>query len=275
MTTSTKILGLGVVTVDHVMMVSSFPEPDSKNESIASRFQMGGPVPVALAQLRRFGRDCHFLSAWGDDGFGHVIEKRLTSEQIDFSSTCRQNVDTSVTQIWLEDTTGQRTLVTSRVNGDGIVNLVTKEFLSQFNILHLDGWPTNAALTAATLIKKQGGLVCIDTGSPKPGAVELLKLADVVNCPKRFCEQFLGENDLKEASKQIAAFGPRLVTVTDGANGAVLHTQGETLYEPAMKLKQVADTNGAGDSFSGALIHGVISKWPPGRILKFANTCAT
>ncbi len=274
MTISAKILGLGVATVDHVMTIPSYPEPDSKNESIASRFQMGGPVPVALAQLRRFGRDCHFLSAWGEEGFGSVIENRLSAEQIAFPLACRQDVSTSVTQIWLEETTGCRTLVTSRVNDSGTAKHVTEEFISQFNVLHLDCWPTDAAFAAANLMKQQSGLVCLDTGSPKPGVEELLKIADVVNCPKRFCEQFLGEENSREAARKIAAFGPRIVTVTDGEHGAVLHTQGETLFEPAMKLKQVVDTNGAGDSFSGALIHGVLSDWDPERILKFSSTCA-
>ncbi|WP_417848145.1 carbohydrate kinase family protein [Thalassoglobus sp.] len=272
--TAPKILGIGTVTVDHVMTVSDFPAPDTKNEAISTRFQVGGPVPIALAQLSRFGHSTNFLSAWGDDPFGNLVEERFKAEGIAFSPACRGDFATSVTQIWLKESTGQRTLVTSRTHGAAITELLTAEFVSQFDVLHLDCWPSEAALLAARFMKENGGFVCVDTGSPKAGVEEILRIADVVNCPKRFCEIFLNVSDLEEASRRVSTFGPKIVTVTDGENGSVLHTQGETFHQPALKFGNIVDTNGAGDSFSGAIIHGVLQNWPPEKVLKFAATCA-
>lgn len=269
-----KILGLGTVTVDHVLTVSSYPKPDSKNEALDSRYQVGGPVPIALSQLRRFGYSADFLSLWGNDAWGDVIEKRLHRENIGFQSSSRQSIPSSVTQIWREQETGQRTLVTSRVEGSSIAEQVTKDILSQFNLLHLDCWPTDAALKAAQLMKQQGGMVSIDTGSPKQGVEKLLQLADIVNCPQRFCTEFIGESDLRQAAKRIADFGPMIVTVTAGEQGATLAANGEVYFQKARQLSRTVDTNGAGDSFSGALIHGVLQCWPPEKILEFAVLCA-
>ncbi|MBT5020142.1 MAG: hypothetical protein HON04_15525 [Planctomicrobium sp.] len=269
-----RILGLGTVTVDHVLTVPSYPESDSKNEAIDSCYQVGGPVPIALSQLKRFGHSADFLSLWGDDAWGDVIEDRLKRENIGFRSRSRKSISSSVTQIWREQETGQRTLVTSRVDGGLLAGMVSEEFISQFDLLHLDCWPTEAALKAAEMMKEQGGLVSIDTGSPKPGVEKLLELADIVNCPQRFCQQFIGEFDLRKAAKRIAEFGPKYVTVTAGEHGAALAANGEVYFRQSRQLSRTVDTNGAGDSFSGALIHGVLRSWSHEKILEFAVACA-
>ncbi|TWT57044.1 5-dehydro-2-deoxygluconokinase [Thalassoglobus neptunius] len=130
------------------------------------------------------------------------------------------------------------------------------------------------SLRAAKEVKAHGGLVAIDTGSPKPGVEEILKLADIVNAPRKFAEQFLGESDIKKASRAIAEYGPKTVCVTDGENGAAMFAKGKTRFEPATTPPQVVDTNGAGDCFSGALIHGVLQKWSAERILRFCTVSA-
>lgn len=269
-----NILGIGTITVDHVMSVSRYPEPDSKNDAIRSRYQVGGPVPIALSQLRRFGHSATFVGAWGDDAWGKVIEERLQREAIEFPPDCRSEAPSSVTQIWLEEETGQRTLVTQRVERQNLFELIDEDTISQFEVLHLDCWPTGAALKAARLMKAKGGLVTIDTGSPKPGVEKLLPLADIVNCPERFCKAFTGETDMRRAVELISQLGPKFVTATAGEKGAVLAHGGQVYRCNSMKIREVVDTNGAGDSFSGALVHGVLSKWEPEFILSFATACA-
>lgn len=271
---SPRILGLGTVTIDHVMTVSAHPLRDTKNEALDSHYQVGGPVPIALAQLTRFGYRPHFLGEWGNDAWGHVIEQRLQDEGISFSTLSPQQFATSVTQIWLEKETGARTLVTARTPGDSLAQLVTKELLTQFHVLHLDGWPTDAAFKAARLMKEQGGIVSLDTGSPKPGVKELLAYVDVVNCPLRFCTGFLGLSDLRGSAQTVLSYGPQLATVTNGEQGAAIATREDCLVQPAMKLDRVVDTNGAGDSFSGALLHGFLKQWTPEKILSFAVVCS-
>lgn len=274
-TAAIKILGLGLVTVDHVMTLDGYPDPDTKNEAISSCLQMGGPVPIALAQLRNFGYSAELLSSWGDDPFGGLIEARLQLSGIAFHPRSRQEGTTSVAQIWLNQKSGERTLVTSRTPGHGIQERLLQVNWKEFQALHLDCWPTEVARLAAFKMKESGGIVCIDTGSPKSGVQEILRMADVVNAPQRFCELFLRESDPTQAALKLAKFGPRWVTVTAGEQGAVLSHQGTTFFQPAIQYGPIVDTNGAGDSFSGALIHGVLSGWEPERVLKFAATCAS
>lgn len=270
-----QILGLGTVTIDHVMRVAHYPKADSKNDANGSHLQMGGPVPIALSQLRRFGHHCHFISAWGGDQFGMTIEQRLSAEGIGYAETSGKSVSTSVTQIWLDESTGERTLVTQRADSSTVASTVSAEIISSFDVLHLDGWATDAAIRAAELMKEQGGIVCLDTGSPKPSTSALLALADVVNCPRRFCEDYFNESDPQRAVEKLSSMGPQVVTVTDGERGAVIRMNGKTLTQAAYSFGRVVDTNGAGDSFSGALIHGYLNAWEPEKILRFATACAS
>jgi fructokinase len=67
-----------------------------------------------------------------------------------------------------------------------------------------------------------------------------------------------------------ARFRLRGVTVTLGAKGCALLLAGDYVEVPGYPVR-VADTVGAGDAFSAALIHGIGEGWPVGRIADFAN----
>ncbi|MEW4489636.1 PfkB family carbohydrate kinase [Thalassoglobus sp. JC818] len=271
---SGHILGLGLVVVDHIMTVERYPNVDSKNEAVASLTQIGGPVPIALSQLVKFGHRCRFIGSWGSDPWGQLVENSLSQRGIEFEHSIDTSQATSVSQVWLEQPSGRRTSCTVRNCRTGIETRLRKEDLSQCQLLHLDGWPGEIAIETARVVKSHGGLVAIDTGSPKPGVDEILKLADIVNAPRKFAEQFMGESDIQRASRAIAEYGPKVVCVTDGENGAAMFADGETRFEPATRPPQVVDTNGAGDCFSGALIHGVLQQWSPERILRFCTVSA-
>lgn len=269
-----RILGLGVVVVDHVLSLPRHPLPDSKNEATASRLHGGGPVPVALAQLKRFGWEAAFVSRWGEDPFGEFIEDWLRRDGIDFPGGCRQDRNTGVSHVWIEADTGIRTSVTVRPDSAGLEELVDERRLGAFDILHLDGWAFPAAHRAARIVKNMGGIICVDTGSPKPGIDELLRLADIVNAPLKFCRQFFGTTDGIEGSRRLAALGPKIVTVTNGDRGAVLRRGHDVWSGDPLPLKQVVDTNGAGDVFTAGLIHAATRGFPGDRLLQFAVAAA-
>jgi ribokinase len=140
--------------------------------------------------------------------------------------------------------------------------------------LHLDGSFGDVALQAAETVKSAGGRVMLDTGSPKPGIEELLRVADVVNAPRRFIEEFCGVSDLLVGARTILERGAKLVTVTDGEAGAVMGTEAGTWHVSALPVPRVIDTNGAGDVFSAGIIHGVLCGWAAERTLRFASALA-
>jgi len=74
--------------------------------------------------------------------------------------------------------------------------------------------------------------------------------------------------------RQIAArFELKAMALTKGANGSSLWVDGRTVSRPGSKLV-VADTVGAGDSYTAALALGLLAGHTPERIIEFAHRIA-
>lgn len=268
------IAGVGTVVVDHQIVLDRYPEPDTKNVVRSDRFQVGGPVPTALALLARFGLRTTFLGNWGSDAFGEIIERDFRDEGIDFTGSRRRTQSrTGMAHVWIDAATGARTVGCVRAEEPLLPSEIDEGLLAKSAALHLDGWPAEAALQAARIVKAHGGTVFLDTGSPKPGMEELIPLVDVLNCPRPFLSAFFGHDDLDRGGRELLERGPRMVTITDGTNGATLFTGGEKFTQPAFPVTAI-DTTGAGDVFCGAIIYATLADWPAARILRFAAATA-
>ena len=64
-------------------------------------------------------------------------------------------------------------------------------------------------------------------------------------------------NDMATLSKIIKNWGPKIVVVTDGPDGAYMSDENNVLYSPSTPNAKV-DSTGAGDSFGSALVSGYI-----------------
>lgn len=88
----------------------------------------------------------------------------------------------------------------------------------------------------------------------------------------KICEIFSVEGaDEKEKAKNLYNhFDLELLCLTRGANGSLLITSDETDEHFGVKTS-VADTIGAGDSFTAAMTHGFLRGWDLKKINAFAN----
>lgn len=268
------VIGLGTVVVDHLVILPNAPIPDQKTSILSDHFQIGGPVPTALTLLRRLGWRCSFISTWGNDSYGQMIENDFSREDLDYAmSANRAAARTGFAHVWVDQQTGSRTIAAYRPPEGIPPTCLQHPHLRSARLLHLDGWPGELAIDAARLIRQHGGMVSLDTGSPKPHMRELLQHVDVVNCPRRFIQTFFKTDDLHAASAALLEMGPRLVTITSGADGALLRTSDQLIEKPAIPINAI-DTTGAGDIFCGGLIHGLLNDWPAEQLLDFAMTAA-
>lgn len=268
-----EIFGIGTVVVDHVIELPHFPAEDTKVEVANAWNQVGGPVPVALSAAAFYGAETGFLGRWGNDAAGINIHQTLRDRGIDLSN-CSSADDwaSGFAHVWVDSSTGSRTIAYSR--GDFPVpneHDVNDAMLSDIRILHLDGWAGDAAIKAATIVKRNGGTVVLDAGSVKPRMDELLPLVDVVIASKLFRESQFG--NLEPTAEQLLSLGPPNVITTDGASGATWITSGSVVQEPAIRIEAV-DTNGAGDIFCGCILHALRLQKTRREALQFANNVA-
>lgn len=77
-------------------------------------------------------------------------------------------------------------------------------------------------------------------------------------------------NDLESAGRLLPQYDLRLVCVTRGSNGSLLISRDEISEHLGFKVK-IADTVGAGDAFTAALVHGLLRNEPLSRINDLAN----
>ena len=271
---SFSILGMGTVVVDHQVVVRELPEPDAKAEILSDRFQVGGPVPTALALLTRFGASTSFIGKWATDRWGEIIEDDLGQARIDLGqAVVSPAVRTGFAHVWVEAGTGRRSIAAYR--GSHPLEPADLEGIAwpDYHALHLDAWPSDTAIEAARQMKSAGGRVFIDFGSPKPNWETLVGLADLVNCPHRLLDVLFPDTPMEKAAKRLVALGAGEVTVTDGDSGAWFCDANTELHQPAMPVEAI-DTNGAGDVFAGAMIFATLKNWPADRRMRFATAAA-
>ena len=267
------VVGVGLVVVDHLVVLAQHPPQDAKTNIISDACQVGGPVPTAQVLLSRFGKQCAFLGSWGDDQYGPLIAEDLAAENLNLSaSRLLPGTRSGYAQVWIDEQAGTRTIACHRPQHWLPPSELDETLFQQTRAVHLDGWPPETSLHAARLARQAGALVSLDTGSLKPGMPELIPLLNVMNCPRRFISEYLDTDDVHAAGTALLAQGPEIVTITDGTRGAWLFTEAGSLHCSALPVLAL-DTTGAGDVFSGALLYGILEAWPLERVLQFA--CVT
>jgi fructokinase len=111
-------------------------------------------------------------------------------------------------------------------------------------------------------------------------SVEILRESlDIANVVKlnheelpRIAQMFeiKNQNARQAAGEMISRFDLELVCVTRGASGSVLVTKNEFSENAGLEI-EVADTVGAGDAFTAALVNGLLRGWNLNNINEFAN----
>lgn len=84
------------------------------------------------------------------------------------------------------------------------------------------------------------------------------------------CSVAVGEGTPDEQADRLLEAGVRLAVVKLGSEGVMAATAGERVISKPIPV-QTVNGLGAGDSFGGALCHGLLSGWPLESVLDFAN----
>jgi len=105
---------------------------------------------------------------------------------------------------------------------------------------------------------------------------ESMKLATVVKLNHEELPKIMRSFELENRSEEdsarqlLSSHGLKLVCVTRGSAGSLLVSADERSEHPGFKVK-VADTVGAGDAFTAALVHGYLRGTPLAQINETAN----
>lgn len=280
----TRLLHLGNVVVDVVLEVPALPEPGGDVLATGSQAAAGGGFNV-MAAAARLGLAVAYGGAIGSGPFAALARAACEAEGIVVLQPAKPGRDTGFV-VSVVDGTGERTFLTSR----GAEATLTAADLDPVraapgDAVYLSGYGLAHPSNAAALLGWLGGLgeehlVTFDPGplaGSLPGGVLDLVLAraDWVTCNARESALLTGAADPGDALRVLTGRLPRAgVLVRAGPDGCLLGGRAVAAeHVPGFGVEAV-DTNGAGDTHTGAFLAALASGASPAEAVRWANGAA-
>jgi fructokinase len=256
----TKILLVGESLVD---IVSA---PDGRTEEHVG----GSPANVALT-LARLGRQAALLTTTGDDERGARIRQHLRDNGVQLLPDGPTDVPTSTAAATLGEG-GQATYEfelawqLAQETMDGV-----QATLGEYLCVHTGsiaavlapgaeqaGRLLDAAASTATISYDPNARPAImgSAESVRPHIEAMIARADLVKLSDEDAGWLYPDVGADELAGRVLEAGPSMLVLTRGGDGAVAWCGAGRTEIPSASVA-VADTVGAGDSFSGALIDGL------------------
>ena len=236
----------------------------------------GAPANVAVA-ASKLGVESAFIGCVGDDLYGVLLRKTLEENGVDVTGlqvTPKANTTLAIVMV---DPGGERTFSFYRKPGaDTMIDAARAiRDLGDTGILHFgsvsltDPACRDAVITVVQAAKKPGTLITYDPNyraalwEHEDAAVlqmrAVLPLCDIVKISDEETMLLCGVQDPEEALEKLMGLGIRLAVVTLGPHGALWRCGNRSGRVPGFSV-QVADTNGAGDTFFGAFLSRIASR---------------
>lgn len=150
----------------------------------------------------------------------------------------------------------------------------------------LDDPAANAALAAAA--KQAGAILCVDTKIPVFRKItleemkETLALTDYIFPNETEASYFSGipltgretPEDYSAMADAFLAAGVRNVIIKAGTRGCFYKGEQGCFMEPALSVKPVVDTTGAGDNFVSGFIAGLLERKTARECCRFGTACS-
>ncbi len=272
------IVGLGVIAVDEMLYVDSYPPADGKKFLSARRRLGGGNTSCALAAAARLGSRCAVLGRLGDDELSQFARENLAKTGVDLSHVLHDPQSGPIYAIVVVSAdTGSRAIY---VDDRAIKPLRPEELRPEWfrgaKVLLVDHLYSPTILPAVRMARGQGLQVVSDIEREMPQLAEVRGCIDHFICSEEFAVPLTGADGPQEACRELAQSGQhRTIVVTAGQQGCYWCVEGESdIRQTSAHRIEPVDTTGCGDVFHGAFCHGLARGWPIDRIIPFANAAA-
>ncbi|MCL6087490.1 MAG: carbohydrate kinase family protein [Actinobacteria bacterium] len=292
------VIGIGACNLDMIAFVSKFPEAEQKINALKYiEPKVAGVALDAITQLSRLGINCGFIGKIGDDNLSKNIIKELKEDNIDTTGIITIK-DTRSSFAWIMVTpNGERCHIIIPMEKGVITDIdvtMFSDYLKSSKYCHIEilQMPLYGQISAAKLCFKNNIKVSLDLDIA-PRFIYEYKYATPTELEELFSYTYLlkvckdgvqdlsSEKDYLSASKEILyKYNPKICVITLGNEGCVGAYYDDknnivTFKEPTFSIVKVKDTTGAGDSFQGGFIYGLLKNWSIEKSASFGNLCAS
>jgi ketohexokinase len=258
-----KILTLGVATLDIIHHVDHYPQEDEELRARAQDTQRGGNAANSAVVLAQLGHRLEFAGTLADDAPAQLIKADLHQHGVATRfCTIITGGHTPTSYITLNEQNGSRTIVHYRDLPELTAADVSALPWQEYDWFHLEG---RAVAHTADILQQIHSVridqpISIEIEKDRQHIDRLFTLADVLLFSRQFvtgrgfnhAHDFF--NDLRR--QEIRA----LLICAWGAQGAYARDQHDvTLFAPAQPPPAIIDTRAAGDTFNAAVIDALCS----------------
>ena len=249
------ILCAGIIVLDEVFQVASFPPPDGKVQAKGFFVVNGGCAANAAVAIARLGGRAALAGPLGgpagEDSNGDRVLAALAREGVDCAGCQRiAGLATALSAIFI-DARGDRMIVTYR--DDRIATAVPadpKRIVAGADAVLADNRFPDFVRPICAAARERGITVVLDADRPTEMSEDLFRIATHVVFSGECLRATTGIDDLGAALQRVAGTTQAFLAVTNGP-GDVLWLDGRTLRRsPVFPIKAV-DTLAAGDVFHG------------------------
>ena len=244
-------------------LVSHVARPMARGETLLARtfgISPGGKGSNAAVAAARQGARVALIARIGDDDFGRMGMDLWKAEGIATAHVEQAAGERSgVAQILVYDD-GDNSIAVCPGAGAGLGArhaLAAADLLSHCRVVMAScEVPVEATLQAFRLAPQAKVITLLNPAPARPLPGELLALVDVLTPNENELLELAGPGcagSVDAAAMALLARGTRHVVVTLGAAGCRLYQSGQAPVELAGRAMQVADSIGAGDTFTGCL----------------------
>jgi fructokinase len=269
---------IGENIIDLVPLEAGNLPPNAADVPAYQAFSGGSPANVAVAAAR-LGTETALMARISRDVFGQRVRARLAEDGVSDRYLVTAREASSLAVVTFDDQ--RRASYDFWLDGTADWQWTDAELPSPLapdvTALHVGSLaaylePGASAIARLVRSERERGNVTIsldpnirpaivggpdgDLAQAREHTERLVALAHVVKASDEDLSALYPDRSLEESARTWLALGPSLVVLTRGGDGALAIGRSATLAVPA-PIVDVADTVGAGDTFSGALLHSL------------------
>ncbi len=266
-----------IVTLGEVLIDLTQTGVDDRGVPTLAANPGGAPANVAVA-ASRLGAKTAFVGCIGEDAFGALLRETLEKDGVDTSGLVVHDTIPTTLAVVTVNAEGERSFSFYRRPGADVCltrEAIPDELIANAPILHFgsvsltDDPSRSATLSAAKDAKAAGALITYDPNYraalwlSEAEAIDRMRdplpMVDILKISDEETALLSGAEDPVEAADILGENGIPLVLVTLGASGVYYRydpKDGRNVLTGLVPgfVVQVADTNGAGDTFFGAFL---------------------
>lgn len=265
----------------NVDLIAHIPAPLARGQTLlASHFerQPGGKGSNAAVAAARQGARVGLVARIGGDDFGQMGLDLWTREGIDARHAVRAEGETNGTALILVYADGDNSIAVYPGAGTGLQASHVQDAQAMVAgarvVMASCEVPLSATQQAFQLARQHGVTTLLNPAPAMPLPDELWPLVDVLTPNEGELQALAGETDTGRAARRLLERGVGAVVVTLGAQGCALYRPGEPALRVSGHPMKVADTIGAGDTFTGALAAALARSEDWAAALRTANAAA-